>query len=285
MWMWVAAGALAALTALAVWQAALHWFTRVPAEKRIAVLPFRNVGNAPENQALCDGLMEVLTSELTELEQFQGTLWVVPSTEVRREQLSSAEGARRALGANLVIVGSVQRDAQQVYLTASVVDAKTLRQLSSRSLRKSLADLADLQESVVREIARMLELHLGSDESQALSTRQTKAAGAYDFYLQAQGCLQRRSVADLDHAIDLLNRAVAQDPNTFWPTRAWEKPIGRSTGSPTTQKWVEPAQKKLRPRVGVERPRERRCASPRESYRKAWDAMRRPSALSCARWS
>ena len=242
-WMWAAAGVLAVVTALAVWQAAPRWFTRVPAEKRIAVLPFRNVGNAPENQALCDGLMEALTSELTELEQFQGTLWVVPSTEVRREQLSSAEGARRALGANLVIVGSVQRDAQQVYLTASVVDAKTLRQLSSRSFRRDLAEFADLQESVVREIARMLELHLGSNESQVLATRETKAAGAYDFYLQAQGYLQRRSVEDLDHAIDLLNRAVAQDPNYVLASAGLGEAYWKKYRLTNDTQWVEPAER------------------------------------------
>ena len=242
-WVWAAAAAFALLAALAAWKTAPTWFSRVPAEKKIAVLPFRNVGSAPENQALCDGLMEALTSELTELEQFHGALWVVPSTEVRREQLTSAEGARRALGANLVIAGSVQRDAQQIYLTASVVDTATLRQLSSRSFRKSLADLADLQESVVQEIARMLEIHLGGAETQVLAVRETKAAGAYDFYLQAQGYLQRRSAADLDHAIDLLNRAVEQDPNYVLAYAGLGEAYWKKYRLTNDSQWVEPAQR------------------------------------------
>src|SRR5262249_32950854 len=159
-----------------------------------------------ENQALCDGIMEALTSALTQLEQFHGSLWVVPSTEVRREQLTNAAGARRALGANLVISGSMQRDASHVHLTANLVDAASLRQLTSRTIEKPFAEFADLQETVVREIAKMLELELGKQESQVLAAGATKASGAYDLYLQAEGYLQRRSLADLDRAIEFFER-------------------------------------------------------------------------------
>jgi len=209
-WTVAALGVLALLGVLA-WKAAPAWFHNVPAEKKIAVLPFLNVGGASENQALCDGIMEALTSELTQLEQFHGSLWVVPSTEVRREQLTNAAGARRALGANLVISGSMQRDSNHVHLTANLVDAGTLRQLSSRTIEKPLAEFADMQETVVREIAKMLEIELGNKDRQVLTAGATKTAGAYDLYLQAQGYLQRRGAGDLDRAIGLFERAVAQD--------------------------------------------------------------------------
>ncbi|HXP86740.1 MAG TPA: tetratricopeptide repeat protein [Bryobacteraceae bacterium] len=248
-WLPAAAAVLVILAVLAV----LGWkfapalfntvFNNVPAEKKIAVLPFLNVGAASENQALCDGIMEALTSELTQLEQFHGSLWVVPSTEVRREQLSSAAGARRTLGANLVISGSLQRDSRQVILTASLVDTGTLRQLSSRTIRKPFAEFADLQETVVREIARMLELELGNQERQILAAGVTKAAGAYDFYLQAQGYLQRRNVADLDRAIDLFERAVAQDSNYVLAYAGLGEAYWKKYRATSDTQWVEPAEK------------------------------------------
>ena len=118
--------------AVLAWRLAPRWFPGVPTEQKIAVLPFRNVGDNRDNEAFRDGLMEALTSELTELSQFHNSLWVVPATEVRRESLASAKDAARALGVNLVISGSVQRDASHIYLTANLVDAKTLRQLRAR---------------------------------------------------------------------------------------------------------------------------------------------------------
>jgi serine/threonine protein kinase/tetratricopeptide (TPR) repeat protein len=244
-WLVAAAAMLIVLGALG-WKGVQPWFntlfSSVPTEKKIAVLPFLNVGGAPENQALCDGVMEALTSELTQLEQFHGSLWVVPSTEVRRERLSSATGARRALGANLVITGSVQRDSSHVHLTASLVDTATLRVLQSHTIRKPFVEFADLQEEVVREIAGMLKVELGSQERQILAAGQTKAGGAYDLYLQAQGYLQRRNIPDLDRAIELFEHAVAQDSNYVLAYAGLGEAYWRKYRATSDRRWVEPAE-------------------------------------------
>jgi len=203
---------LALLLAVVLWKVAPRWITLVPAEKKIAVLPFRMVGENRETEAFRDGLMEALTTELTELSQFHNSLWVVPASEVRREALSSAKDAKRQLGVNLVISGSVQRDADHIHLTANLVDAKTLRQLRAREITRPLGEVADMQEAVVREVAGMLQLELGAKDRQALAAGATNASSAYDFYLQARGHLQRRNRADVDQAIDLFKQAIRQDP-------------------------------------------------------------------------
>jgi eukaryotic-like serine/threonine-protein kinase len=200
------------LVAALAWKIAPRWFATVPLEKKIAVLPFRNVGDSRENEALRDGLMEALTSELTELSQFHNTLWVVPATEVRREGLTSAKDAQRGLGVNLVISGSVQRDASHIHLTANLVDAKTLRQLRACDISRPIGEFAELQDVVVREVAGMLQLELGAKDRQTLAAGATNTSSAYDFYLQARGHLQRRNRAEVDLAIDIFNQAVRQDP-------------------------------------------------------------------------
>jgi serine/threonine-protein kinase len=244
-WLWLAVP-VAIVLALGLgqgWRAAKSWFSGVPAQKKIAVLPFLNIGGAGETQVLCDGIMEALTGELTQLEQFHGSLWVVPSTEVRRERLAGAAGARRVLGANLVISGSLQRDSSHIHLTANLVDTGTLRQLNSRSMEKPFAEFADLQEEVVREIAGMLELELGNQESRILAEEHPKAAGAYDLYLQAKGYLQRRNAADLDRAIDLLERAVAQDSQYVPAYAGLGEAYWRKYRATSDSQWVELAEK------------------------------------------
>src|SRR2546421_632763 len=67
----------------------------VRGEKQIAVLPFVNVGKDPTSQAFCGGLVETLTSKLSQLEQFQRVLRVVPASEIRREEISSVRQARQ----------------------------------------------------------------------------------------------------------------------------------------------------------------------------------------------
>ncbi len=235
--------ALLLLLTIAIVKMGANWFTRVPAEKKIAVLPFRNVGDNRENEALCAGLMEALTSELTELSQFQGSLWVVPATEVRRESLTSAKDAQRALGVNLVITGSVQRDASHVHLTANLVDAITLRQLRSREITRPLQEFADLQEAVVQEVASMLQVEFGTRERQALAAGETGTSGAYDSYLQAQGHLQRRHQGDLDQAIELFEKATALDRNYALAYAGLGEAYWRKYRDTQDTRWAAPAKK------------------------------------------
>jgi eukaryotic-like serine/threonine-protein kinase len=234
---------LVLLIAVLTWRFAPRWLNRVPAEKKIAVLPFRNIGGNRDNQAFCDGVMESLTSELTELSQFHGSLWVVPASEVRREGLASPGEARRALGANLVITGSVQRDRDHVHLTANLVDAGTLRQLRSREIQQPVSEEAGLQDSVVRQIAGMLELELGTRERQVLAAGETGTSGAYDLYLQARGHLERRGQGDIDQAIQMFQQAIQLDPKYALAYAGLGEAYWRKYRETSDTQWVEPARK------------------------------------------
>lgn len=203
---------VAILIAVLVWKVAPRFLALVPSEKKIAVLPFQMVDQNRETEAFRDGLMEALTTELTELSQFHNSLWVVPASEVRRESLASAKDAKRQLGVNLVISGSVQRDLDHIHLTANLVDAKTLRQLRAREITRPIGEVADMQQAVVSEVAGMLQLELGAKDRQAIAAGATSASSAYDLYLQARGHLQRRNRADVDQAIELFKQAIRQDP-------------------------------------------------------------------------
>jgi serine/threonine protein kinase/Flp pilus assembly protein TadD len=235
------AASLLLLIGVLAWRFAPRWLNPVPAEKKIAVLPFRNIGGGRDNEAFCDGMMEALTSELTELSQFHGSLWVVPASEVRREGLASPGEARRALGANLVITGSVQRDREHVHLTANLVDAGTLRQLRSREIQRPLGEEAELQDSVVQEIAGMLQLELGAHERQALAAGETGTSSAYDFYLQARGHLQRRGADDIDQAIQMFQQAKTLDPKYALAYAGLGEAYWRKYRDTRDTQWVAPA--------------------------------------------
>ena len=82
--------------------------------KHVAVLPFDNVGNNPEDQVLVEGLMDSLTGKLSNLDVGNESLWVVPASEIRRRNITDPAAAFRELGATLVVKGSVQRDGNDV---------------------------------------------------------------------------------------------------------------------------------------------------------------------------
>ncbi|HEX9652928.1 MAG TPA: protein kinase, partial [bacterium] len=188
--------------------------TKSPAEKHIAVLSFANIGETPENQALCDGLVETLTSKLSQFEQFEQSFWVVPASEVRGSKITTASAAHQLFGANMVITGSVQRFDSHLRVTINLIDGKSMRQVASHVIDDPMTSGSVLQDEAVLKLAEMLQVGLPAETRGVLMAGVTTAPGAYEFYLQGRGILQDyNKIENIDSSIELFERAQTADPN------------------------------------------------------------------------
>jgi serine/threonine-protein kinase len=225
-----------------VWSGSLSPTT----EKQLVVLPFTNVGNDPENQGFCDGLVEILSSKLSQLEQFQRKIRVVPSTDVLREGIVSVREARQIFGATLAITGSVQRTENRVRLTINLVDPQTLRQLKSKTIDTETHDISVLQDGVVLEVADLLDVNLSSQAKQVLAVGGTTVPSAYEYYMQGRGYLQRYEVTqNVDTAITLFNRALELDPKYALAEAGLGEAYWRSYEQTKDTQWAEKAKKSI----------------------------------------
>jgi serine/threonine protein kinase/tetratricopeptide (TPR) repeat protein len=223
-----------------VWSESLSPIT----EKQLVVLPFTNVGNDPENQSFCDGLVEILSSKLSQLEQFQRKLRVVPSTDVLREGIVDVREARQTFGATLAITGSVQRRENRVRLTINLVDPQTLLQLKSKTIDTEAHDISVLQDGVVLEVAELLDVKLSSQAKQVLAVGGTTVPSAYEYYMQGKGYLQRYEVAqNLDTAISLFNLALGQDRSYALAEAGLGEAYWRKYELTKETQWAEQAKK------------------------------------------
>ena len=182
---------------------------RVPEEKHLAVLPFRNIGGDPANASFCDGVVETLTSRLSQLERYQKSFWVVPASEGRRaKDLAEAD---RVLGVTLVITGSMERSGKGVRVIANLNDAHSRKLLASRTIDASAADLPVLEDRVWERVAEMLNVTVAPEAKRALLAGGTQVPGAFDYYQQGVGYAQRFGLDNLDQAIGLFQKALEQD--------------------------------------------------------------------------
>jgi len=186
-------------------------FKRLPQEKHLAVLPFQNIGNDASNQAFAEGVAESLTSKLSQLERYQKSFWVVPSSDTRN--VKSLDEAYRNLNVTLAVTGSIEHTAQGINLTADLVDPKNHRQLSSRSIRVDSANLDEMQQRVWESVADMLDLQVNSQIKEELAAGGTTQPGAYELYEQGVGYQRRDDLDDIDRAIGLFNKALTKDPH------------------------------------------------------------------------
>jgi serine/threonine protein kinase/Flp pilus assembly protein TadD len=181
------------------------------AQKHVAVLPFDNIGNNPENEALVQGLMDSLSGKLSNLDVGNQSLWVVPTSEVRRRKITDPAEALKALGANLVIKGSVERDGKSVRLHVDLIDTNRMRQIGSAEVEDQAGDLSTLENEAVAKLARLMDITVSADMLR--NTGGSVSPAAYESYLTALGYMQRYDKpGNLDQAITALEQSVKTDP-------------------------------------------------------------------------
>ena len=185
-----------------------------PEEQHLIVLPLTNIGGDSNKLAFCEGLLETLTSNITQLEQFRSSLWVVPASEVIQNNIKSASEAYKRYGVNLAVTGSIQFLNGLLKLNINLVDAKNLRQLNSAIIDIETKDISFLDNKVVIKLLEMLHIELEPQLKDILDAGKTTVPEAYEYYVQGIGNLQQyQNAGNVEEAIRLLKLAIQIDPN------------------------------------------------------------------------
>ncbi|HEY6763460.1 MAG TPA: protein kinase [Candidatus Sulfotelmatobacter sp.] len=180
-------------------------------EKHVAVLPFENAGNNPEDTALVDGLLDSLAGKLSNLDVDNKALWVIPTSEVRRLKVTDPATALKDFGATYVVSGSVRRDGKAVNLSLNLIDTRNLRLIGSADIEDQGGDLATLQDQAVSRLAKLMNLSVSAGTMKTAGG--TAAPAAYEDYLTALGYMQRYDKpGNIDLAVTSLQNAIRTDP-------------------------------------------------------------------------
>jgi tetratricopeptide (TPR) repeat protein/TolB-like protein len=181
-------------------------------EKHVAVLPFENAGNNPEDAALVDGLLDSLAGKLSNLDVDNKALWVIPTSEVRRLKVTDPATALKDFGATYVVSGSVRRDGKGVNLSLNLIDTRNLRLIGSANVEDQGGDLATIEDQAVSRLARLMNLSVSTGTMK--SAGGTVAPAAYEDYLTALGYMQRYDKpGNIDLAVTALQNAIQTDPS------------------------------------------------------------------------
>lgn len=185
-------------------------------EKSIAVLPFVNMSEDPDNEYFSDGISEELLNVLVKVEGLR----VASRTSTfsfKGKDISIPEIAD-ALDVEHVLEGSVRKAGDTVRITAQLIDVKTDSHLWSETYDRKLEDVFVIQDEISAHIVEALRVALGAGEVIQTASHPTDNLEAYEFYLRGRHFWQRRGADNIGKAIELLEKATAADPGF---ARAW----------------------------------------------------------------
>jgi tetratricopeptide (TPR) repeat protein len=185
---------------------------------RVATLPLLVVAadqgtNTISTQALADGLRSQLIDALAGRETANPGLLVIPAAQMTSQHVAGPEDARKALGANLAITGSLSASGTNLRAVLSSVDTETSKVLKSESIDGSATALPEFSKKLSDAAAEMLGLK--SAGSSAIADPAASLAPADEStYLASLGYLGHwDKSASLDAAINGFERVVKSSPN------------------------------------------------------------------------
>ena len=177
----------------------------------IAVLPFENLSNDPDQDYFADGVHEALITDLSKLD---GLTRVIARASVLAyvDSDESLPAIAEQLGVDAVMTGTVLRVDDKVRITGQLVDGRSETILWAERYDRDLSDVLTLQNEIVTAIAREIELHLTPEDERRLSRASPVDPEAHDLYLLGRQQALTLTAASIERAIEYFHRAIALDP-------------------------------------------------------------------------
>jgi adenylate cyclase len=181
----------------------------------IAVLPFANLSNDPDQQYFADGITEDLTTDLSRLPNMlviaRNTAFTYKGKPVDAKQIG------RELGVRYLLEGGVQRSGNQLRVTTQLIDAETGTHLWAERFDPAVGDLFALQNDITSRIAAALNLELVAAEA----ARPSDKPDALEYGLRGRAAITRGPPTRQSYAqaIGLFEQALALDSNSIDPQR------------------------------------------------------------------
>jgi serine/threonine-protein kinase len=181
-------------------------------EKSIAVLPFANFSDDPNNAFFADGIQDDVLTNLAKISDLK----VISRTSVLqyRGQTHNLREIGKTLNVATILEGSVRREGKRVRINVQLIDAANDRHLWAQVYDRELTDVFAIQSELAQEIASALKATLSPSEQAQIERKPTQNGDAYLLYVEAHEIFGRpdRHHDDLARVESLYEKAIKLDP-------------------------------------------------------------------------
>lgn len=193
----------------------------LPGHATVAVLPFDNLSNDPEQDYFSDGLTEDVITALAYFRAFP---------VVARSSTFSFKGASipvqeisQSLGARYILTGSVRKAGNRVRVTIQLIDGETGHQLWADKYDRALEDVFELQDELTQKIASTVQPELSKAELEKSAGSRPESLRAWDYFLRGMAHLYKETKTDIAASREMFQKAVELEPDygEAWAGLGW----------------------------------------------------------------
>ena len=199
--------------------------TAVAGTRRLAVLPFDNLGDSADGY-FADGMTDEVRGKLATLQGLQ--VIAHRSAAEYKGTTKSFREIGRELGVDYLLVGKVRwekADSTQsrVRVSPELIEVATSSTRWQQPFDAVLSDVFQVQGEIAGKVAQALNVALGAPERARLEVRPTRSLTAYDAFLRGEDASGRMNEVEptaLERATVAYERAIALDSSFF---QAWAR--------------------------------------------------------------
>ena len=171
--------------------------------KSIAVLPFINDSNDPDNEYFTNGVMEAILNNLSKINDLD----VRPRTSVEQYRNNKTKNLRQIgqeLGVDYIVEGSGQKIDNQIMLTIQLIEVDSEKHLLSKPYNRKLEDVFNLQSEVAFDLALEIMAKITHEERILIEKSPTGSVAAWEMYSRG---MELHNIALLENNKDFDRRA------------------------------------------------------------------------------
>jgi TolB-like protein/class 3 adenylate cyclase/Flp pilus assembly protein TadD len=181
-----------------------------PERPSIAVLPFSNMSDDPQQEYFSDGMTDDL---ITDLSKVAGLMVISRnSTFTYKGKPVQIKSVAQELGVKYVLEGSVRKVGDQIRINAQLIDAEKDHHVWAERYDGQMDDVFDLQDRITQQIVTALAVNLTANEKGGQKTKETKNIQAYDAFLKGWSYFLQQTREEVPKAIPHLKKAIEIDP-------------------------------------------------------------------------
>jgi TolB-like protein/Tfp pilus assembly protein PilF len=181
--------------------------------KSIAVLPFANRSDNPEDVFFVDGFHDDVLTQISKI----SALTVISRTSVMeyRDTTKNLKTIGDELGAATILEGGVQRAGDQIRINVQLIDTGTDEHLWADTYDRALTagNIFAIQSEIATAIAGELRAILSPEEQAQLAKVPTENLAALEAYFHGKQGVVKRTSGTLAEAVDHFQQAIELDPD------------------------------------------------------------------------
>jgi adenylate cyclase len=180
-------------------------------EKSIAVLPFLNMSNDPENEYFSDGISEEILNGLTRVEGIRVTSRTSSFSFKGKNEDVRQIGMK--LGVSAVLEGSVRKSGKRIRITAQLVNTADGYHIWSEVYDSNLEDIFEIQDEISLKILNRLKENFAPvKDHDPIIKPATRNIEAYNIYLKGLYHWNKSNPEEIKIAIRNFEEAIRIDP-------------------------------------------------------------------------